>query len=197
MNWLKIVLVVLVFVANLAIAQPSWADYNYAQNPEYTNLVQMLDAAVQLQEQEGVTPESVQAIDELKFQKYVMETGGKYGVCRNETGADLFVYGAKSKKSSSTYDKELYSLATGYETDDEWDCAGIYSPATTEGETATPATALKIVPGTFLVATKNPATANTELNVTPAAVLKAGDVNWQIPETLEGLTGIRKAPAED
>jgi hypothetical protein len=119
------------------------------------------------------------------MQKYVIETAKKRAQCRNATGQTLAVYANKPKKLPT----QLYFLAAGEITDDDWDCDGIYVPAGTQatlGPTAQPASlaepvAIKVVDGTQLIATTNAATGGIQLNVAPAKVFKAGETTWTLP----------------
>lgn len=187
LNLVKISIVCLLLLANLMIAQPSWASKKYTSNPDYIEVTEALDAALQEKQTQGSTPEVLENISNLKFQKYILETSKNGGVCRNETGKTLLVYAQKPKKSSSTYDNQLYLLPSGAETDDDLDCDGVYIPGTsaTENQEAKPATAFKIVDGTRLVATTNPTTGEIEFNVPPAKVFHTGEANWFIPDTVK------------
>jgi hypothetical protein len=189
MQVLKIVLVALVFVANLAIAQPSWAGKDFTKGADYAEVTQALNQLLQAKDapdQAGYTPEQFQQrLQELQFQKYVIETAKKRAQCHNETGGTLAVYANKPKKSPT----QLYFLGAGQETDDDWDCDGFYLPAGTQvvlgpnavaQELAEPI-AVKFVDGTQSIAKTNPATGSIELNVAPAKVFKAGEINWSIP----------------
>ena len=206
MKLVKIVLVALVLVLNLVVVQPSWADRKFTQNPEYIEVTQALETALQEQQTQGITPENVQNIANLQFQKYIMETGKNYGQCRNETGKTLVIYGKKPKKSPSTYDNALYFLPDGETTDDGWDCDGIYLPSdakvagltTPEGGSSS-ALAYKIVNGTRLIAKANPETSELQFNVPPAKLFKSGEANWLIPDSVQSLvdTGIAQAPIDD
>ncbi len=186
-NLVKVTVLCLLLLVNLMIAQPSWAGKKYTSNPDYIEVTEALDAALQEKQTQGSTPEILENISNLKFQKYILETGESCGVCRNETGKTLLVYAQKPKKSSSTYDNQLYLLPNGAETDEDLDCDGIYIPGTpaTENQAAKPATAFKIVDGTRLVATTNPKTGEIEFNVPPAKVFQAGEANWFIPDTVK------------
>jgi hypothetical protein len=189
MNFLKIFLVALVFVVNLAIAQPSWAGKDFTKGADYAEVTQALNQLQQAKDapdQAGYTPEQYQQrLQELQFQKYVIETAEERAQCHNETGATLAVYANKPKKSPT----QLYFLAAGEETDDDWDCDGIYLPAGTQvvlgpsavAQELTEPTAVKFVDGTQSIARTNAATGGIELNVAPAKVFKAGEVNWSIP----------------
>ncbi|SRR5579883_1363116 len=211
MKLFKIVLIVLFFLVNLGFAQPSLAGKKLTENPDYIEVTQTLDSVLKQQQEEGITPENVQKIADLRFQKYILETGKKGGQCRNETDKTLVVYGRKSKKSKSTFDNSLYFLPSGQETDNDWDCDGVYLPTDVkvagidplepaEGQEPRGALAYKIVDGTRLVATTNPETSQIEFNVPPAKVFQAGDeTNWFIPDTLQALLdqGTTNAPIDD
>lgn len=206
MKLFKIAFAVLFFLVNLVVAQPSWADVKYTQNPDYIEVTQALDSAIKDQETQGLTPESVRKIADLRFQKYVLETGEDWGECRNETGKTLIVYGQKRKKSKSTYDNALYFLPDGQQTDDEWDCEGVYLPSDvkvtgldTAAQEQRGAVAYKIVDGTHLVAKTNPETEEIEFNVPPAKIVHSGEANWFIPDSLQAAldTKINTAPIDD
>ncbi|MBD6619893.1 hypothetical protein FNW02_29835 [Komarekiella sp. 'clone 1'] len=200
-NVFKITIVCLLLLVNLMIAQPSWAGKKYANDPDYIEITKALDTALQEKQTQGATPEILQKVSNLQFQKYIIETGENVGICRNETEKTLLVYGQKAKKSRSTYDNELYLLPSGAETDDEWDCQGVYIPgqAATEAQEGTPASAFKIVHGTRLVATSNPQTGETEFNLPPANIFKSGEANWFIPDNLQAAldAGITNAKIDD
>lgn len=189
MNFLKIVLVALVFVVNLAIAQPSWAGKDFTKGADYAEVTQALNQLQQAKDapdQAGYTPEQYQQrLQELQFQKYIIETARKRAQCHNETGGTLAVYANKPKKSPT----QLYFLGAGEETDDDWDCDGIYLPAGTQvvlgpnavAQELTEPTVVKFVDGTQSIARTNAATGGIELNIAPAKVFKAGEINWSIP----------------
>ncbi|MBW4563919.1 MAG: hypothetical protein KME32_22815 [Mojavia pulchra JT2-VF2] len=198
----KITLVCFLLLANLMIAQPSWAGKKYASDPDYIEVTKSLKSALQDKQTQGATSEIEQKISNLKFQKYILENSeDSVGICRNETDKTLLVYGQKPKKSTSTYDNELYLLPSGAETDDEWDCQGVYLPgeAATAEQAATPAKAFKIVHGTRLVATTNPQTGGMEFNLPPAKVFQSGEANWFIPENSQAAldAGITTAKIDD
>ncbi|MDF5724287.1 MAG: hypothetical protein PUP91_28245 [Rhizonema sp. PD37] len=211
MKFFKIAFVVLLFLINLVVAQPSWADRKFTENPDYIEVTQSLDNILKQQETEGTTVENVKKIADLQFQKYVLETGENRGQCRNETETGILVYGKKHKKSLSIYDNALYLLASGQETDDEWDCDGVYLPGdlkvagldtldTVEGQQPRGAVAYKIVDGTRLIAKTIPGTSEIEFNVPPAKVFTAGEqTTWLIPDTLQAalVTEITNAPIDD
>ncbi len=189
MQIFKIVFVALVFMVNLMIAQPSWAGKDFTKGADYVEVTQALNqllAAKDTPEKAGYTPEEFQQrLAQLQFQKNVIETAKKRAQCRNETGRTLAVYANKPKKSPT----QLYYLAAGQITDDDWDCDGIYLPAGTQvvlspntpAQELTEAIAVKFVDGTQSVARTNLATGAIELNVEPAKVFKAGESEWLLP----------------
>lgn len=189
MKFLKIALVAIVLLANLIIAPPSWAGKDFTKGTDYAEVTQAINQLLQVKDtpdQAGYTPEEYQQkLSQLQQQKYIIETATKRAQCRNNTGQTLAVYANKPKKSAT----QLYFLAAGEITDDDWDCDGIYIPAgtqanlgpTTEPQNLSEPTAIKVVDGTQLVVTNNPATGGIQLNVVPAKVFKAGEVNWTIP----------------
>lgn len=130
MKLFQIFLVVLVFLVNLVVAQPSFADPKFSKNPDYIEIVQELDNLLEAQEAQNLTAEEKQKlqqhIDKLEFDKYNLETGITWGQCSNETGKNLGIYGRKHKKSKSDYDNALYFLANGQTTEEQWDCEGVY-----------------------------------------------------------------------
>ncbi|MBD2518644.1 hypothetical protein H6G93_27490 [Nostoc sp. FACHB-973] len=189
MQFIKIILVALVFIVNLTIAQPSWAGKDFTKGTDYAEVTQELNQLLTVKdnpEQAGYTPEQFQArLSQLQSQKYVMETARKRAQCFNQTGITLGIYANKPKKSPT----QLYFLAAGQITDDDWDCDGIYLPAgtqvvvspNTEVQELTQPIAVKFVDGTQSIARTNPATGAIELNVAPAKVFKAGEGNWLLP----------------
>ncbi|MBD2018894.1 hypothetical protein H6F43_01675 [Leptolyngbya sp. FACHB-36] len=188
MKFLRIALVAIVFLVNLAIAPPSWAGKDFTKGTDYaevTQAINQLQQAKDAPDQAGYTPEEYQqTLGQLQQQKYIIETATKRAQCHNETTGMLAVYANKPKKSAT----QLYFLGAGEETDDDWDCDGFYLPAGTQvvlGPTAaaqalTEGIAVKFVDGTQSIARTNPAGA-IELNVAPAKVFKAGEINWTIP----------------
>ncbi|MEG4395987.1 hypothetical protein QUB05_22215 [Microcoleus sp. F10-C6] len=188
-KFFKVILVALVLFVNLAVAQPSWAGKDFTKGADYAEVTQELNQLLSAQSDPstaGYTPEQYQQrLAELQMQKYVIETAKKRAQCRNETGQTLAVYANKPKKSPT----QLYFLAAGEITDDDWDCDGIYLPAGAQA-TLGPATqplslaepvAIKVVDGTQLVATTSAATGGIQLNVAPAKVFKAGETTWALP----------------
>ncbi|MEG5172416.1 hypothetical protein [Microcoleus sp. B3-D7] len=188
-KFFKLILVALVLFVNLAVAQPSWAGKDFTKGADYAEVTQELNQLLSAQSDPstaGYTPEQYQQrLAELQMQKYVIETAKKRAQCRNQTGQTLAVYANKPKKSPT----QLYFLAAGEITDDDWDCDGIYLPAGTQatfGPAAQPLSlaepvAIKVVDGTQLIATTSAATGGIQLNVAPAKVFKAGETTWTLP----------------
>ena len=162
----KIALVLLIFVVNLAIAQPSLADRpKVSKNPDYIQVTKTLNGLLALQETQDVTPELQQQIDELSLQKAAIESGVTWGQCSNETGNTIAIFGPTSSESK-TGDNSLYFLANSETTPEGWDCQGIYLPSgiNVTGIESTPAV-FKILDGTRLVASRNPDSSAIEFNV--------------------------------
>jgi hypothetical protein len=213
MNFFKTFLIVLIIMVNLVVAQPSFADKpKFTKNPDYIEITQALDNLLQTRdtqaEVENYTPEEAQKrIDELKFQKYIFETGIDWGQCRNETGKTLAVYGPKPKifdDDDYLYDNGLYFLADGYATKTEWDCDGIYLPSDVSttginpegrGQELSGPVAVKIGDGTQLVVETTPDTPSVEFNTPLTKVFKAGEVNWFIPNVPQAVINTRVANA--
>lgn len=189
MQFLKIVFVAFVLIVNLMIAQPSWAGKDFTKGADYAEVTQALNQLQQAKnapDQAGYTPEQFQKrLTELQSQKYIIETAEKRAQCHNETGNTLAVYANKPKKSPT----QLYFLGAGEETDDDWDCDGIYLPTGTQvvlgpsaqAQELTEPIAVKFVDGTQSIARTHLATGAIELNVVPAKVFKAGEGDWSIP----------------
>jgi hypothetical protein len=189
MKFLKTALVAIVLLVNLIIAPPSWAGQDHTKGTDYAEVTQAINQLLQVKanpDQGGYTPEQFQQqLAKLQAQKYVMETTTKRAQCHNETNGTLAVYANKPKKLPT----QLYYLAAGQETDDDWDCDGYYLPAgtqavfgpNTEAQTLTEPLAVKFVDGTQSIVRMNPATGAIELNVPPASMFKAGETNWSIP----------------
>jgi hypothetical protein len=165
MKLLQITLVMIVFLVNLAIAQPSLADKpKVSKNPDYIEVTKTLNGLLQNQESEGTTPELKQQIDELQLQKAAIESGVTWGQCRNETGKTLAIYGSASENKDA-----LYFLADGQTTPDGWDCNGIYLPSDAKfaGIDSTNPAVFKILDGTRLIAKLDPDTSEITFNVPP------------------------------
>lgn len=162
----KIALVALIFVVNLAIAQPSLADRpKVSKNPDYVQVTKTLNGLLALKETQNITPELQQRIDELSLQKAAIESGVTWGQCSNETGNTIGIFGPASEELK-TGDNSLYFLANGETTPEGWDCQGVYLPSgiNVAGIDSTPA-AFKILDGTRLVARINRDTSAIEFNV--------------------------------
>jgi hypothetical protein len=138
MKLLKISLVTLLFLVNSLAVQPSWADPpKFTENTDYIEVSTTLDKLLKARDiqtsSEGRTAQEVkQKIANLQFQKYILETTNDWGICRNETGKTLAIYAHKPKKDFSFQENTLYFLADGQETEDDWDCDGVYLPSETK-----------------------------------------------------------------
>ena len=208
MKFLKLLLVALVFFVSLAIAPAAWADPNFTKGADYAEVTQALNELLQAQnspDQSGYSAQDFQQrLDQLQFQKYVLETAKEQAQCRNETGRTIAVYANKAKKSTAP---QLYYLGNGQITDDDWKCSGVYLPSgsqvaltpNTAAEELPEAIAFKVVDGTQLIAKSNPDTGALEFNVAPAKLVAAGEPGWSIPNLTQ--TDIEatapNAPIED
>ncbi len=189
MRFIKIFFVGLLLCVNLVIAQPSWASKDFTKGADYAEVTQALNQLLQVKdtpEEAGYTPEQFQQrLTQLESQKKTIETAKKRAQCRNETGKTIGVYASDGGKTPS----ELYFLAAGQITDDDWDCDGFYLPAGTQVvfspntpvQELTEPIAVKFVDGTQSVATADPTTGAIQLNLEPAHVLKAAESNGLIP----------------
>ncbi|MBN3960232.1 hypothetical protein [Nostoc sp. NMS8] len=207
----KSLLIVLMIVANLAFAQPSFADRpKFSKNPDYIEVTKALKQLSQTKDTqtqvEGLTPEEIQKrTEELTLQKYALETGINWGQCNNQTGNTIAVYGKRPNdedNEDAVYDNGLYFLADGQSTKNNWDCDGIYLPNDAQvanftsspngqGEELIGAAALKILDGTQLVIKKNQDTAAIELNVPTVKVVSSKEANWFIPDISQDLINTR------
>jgi hypothetical protein len=105
---LKVILVLLVFLVNLLFVQPSWADRpKLDENKDYQELTTQLDSFLKAKT-DNTLPEGISSADELdliitqlQYQKYIVENSEGVGMCRNESGGAIAVYGPKriSEKS--------------------------------------------------------------------------------------------------
>jgi hypothetical protein len=189
MNVLKIVLIAIVFLVNLVIAPPSWAGQDHRKGTDYAEVTQAINQLLQVKDapdQAGYAPEQFQQqLAKLQAQKSVMETTRTRAQCHNETNSTLAVYANKPKKLPT----QLYYLAAGTETDDDWDCDGFYLPSGTQvvldpnegAQAMTEPLAVKFVDGTQSIVRTNPATGAIEFNVAPARTFKAGETSWSVP----------------
>ncbi|MGH2415953.1 MAG: hypothetical protein ACRDEA_20140 [Microcystaceae cyanobacterium] len=188
MKLIKVVLVALVLFVNLFVAQYSWADPISEKSPDYPEITQTLNNLLQAKanpKDSGYSAEDLQQkIAALQFQKYIMESTEDWGVCSNQTNKTIGVYAHKPKKHSAASENTLYYLGAGETTDDDWDCDGVYLPNGVKagGLVGDAAGAVKIVDGTRLVVSSNPATGEIEFNAPLAQAFKAGEGNWSIPD---------------
>lgn len=211
MNLFKSVLVILMIVANLAFAQPAFADRpKFINNLDYIEVTKIINELSQTAVDGVIPPETQNKIDELAFQKYALETGINWGQCRNETGKTLAVYGKKPNDKdnyNSQYDNGLYFLADTKSTKAKWDCDGFYLPTdakiatlSSDGQTQelTGPIAVKIPDGSQLIIKTNPETAAIEINISNAKVVQGTDVNWFIPNVSQALidTRVPNAPSK-
>jgi Tfp pilus assembly protein PilE len=188
MTFLKLAIVAIVLLVNLLIASPSWAGQDHRKGADYAEVTQAINQLLQVQnslEQAGYTPKQYQQqLTKLQAQKAVMESTTTRAQCHNQTVGNLAVYVNKPKKLPT----QLYYLAAGQETDDDWDCDGYYLPAgtqvvlspNTEAQALTEPLAIKFVDGTQSFVSMNPAGV-LELNVAPAKIFKAGETAWIVP----------------
>lgn len=189
MRYLKIALVVVVMLFNLAIAQPSWADPNYQDNPDYIQVTKTLKS-LQTKSQDKI-PEDVQRqIGELQFQKAAIKSGINWGQCRNETGRNIAIYGSDSEESGRD---QIYFLANDQTTPEQWDCQGIYLPSDVQvsGLDKTGAVAIRIMDGTQLVVKKNPETSEFQLNLPSLRVVNPDESDWLIPNVSQAFIDSR------
>ncbi|WP_375494665.1 hypothetical protein [uncultured Nostoc sp.] len=205
----KSLLILLIIIANLAFAQPSFADRpKFSKNPDYIEVTKAINELTQAKEAqtqvEGVTPEEIQQkINDLAFQKYALETGINWGQCENKTGNTVAVYGKfpnGEENEDAVYDNGLYFLADGQSTKNNWDCDGFYLPndviiagLTADGQAQefTEPVAIKIPDGSKLAIQTNPDNAAIEINVPNAQIVKANEVNWFIPNVSQSLIDTR------
>ncbi|MEH1800399.1 MAG: hypothetical protein V7K64_06615 [Nostoc sp.] len=207
----KSLLIVLMIVANFAFAQPSFADRpKFSKNPDYIEVTKALNELTQTKDAqtqvEGLTPEEIQKrTEELTLQKYALETGINWGQCDNQTGNTIAVYGKRPNNEDdedAVYENNLYFLANGQSTKNNWDCDGIYLPNDVKvanftsspngkGQELTGAAALKILDGTQLVIKTNPDKAAIELNVPTVKVLNSKEANWFIPDISQDIINTR------
>ncbi|MCC5606806.1 hypothetical protein LC612_08405 [Nostoc sp. CHAB 5834] len=207
----KSLLIVLMILVNLAFAQPSFADRpKFSKNPDYIEVTKALKELSQKKDTqtqvEGLTPEEIQKrVEELTLQKYALETGINWGQCENQTGNTIAVYGKTAnddEDEDAVYENNLYFLANGQSTQNNWDCDGIYlandvevanftSSPNGQGQELTGPAALKILDGTQLVIKTNPDTGAIDLNVPTVKVLNSKTANWFIPDISQALINTR------
>jgi hypothetical protein len=203
MQFLRTVLIAVVLLVNLWIVQPAWADPIAEKSPEYAEITQTLTHLLQSQtdpEQAGYSAaELQQKIAALQFQKYIMESSEDWGVCKNNTSSIVGVYAHKPVKPYTNNTNTLYYLAPGEETDEDWDCDGVYLPndAKIPGLDLGGAGAVKIVDGSRLTIDTDPAGA-IQFNLPLANVYKAGESTWTIPNLSQAEvdTQVANAPTD-
>ncbi|NJM73807.1 MAG: hypothetical protein HC862_28910 [Scytonema sp. RU_4_4] len=194
MRLLKVAIAIAIVFVNLLIAQPSWADRpKFSKNPDYIEVTKTIKELKK--SAEGTIPADVQRqIDELEFQKAAIESGIAWGQCRNETGGNLAIYGNPGEESEeSENSNQLYFLANGQTTPNQWDCQGVYLPSDVKvaGLDKTGAVAVKIMDGTQLLVKKNSDTSELELNLPNAKVVKPGEKDWFIPNVSQAFVDSR------
>ena len=215
MKFFKSVLIFLLIAASLMFAQPSFADKpKFTKNPDYIEVTKELNNLLnvkdtQAQADTSTSEATLKKIDELEFQKYVLEAGIDWGQCRNETGKTLAVYGPKPDEDDDDgdnykYDNALYFLDAGKTTKNKWDCDGVYLPSDVRTTGISPdgprqelvgPVAVKIADGTQVVVKTNPDTGAVEFSIPPTKVFKAGELNWFIPNVSQALIDTRVANA--
>jgi hypothetical protein len=133
---LKTILVCLVLLISWVTMSPALADPpKLDRNADYQTITQTLTDLLQARDTdqlpEGIqsTEQLEQAITGLQYQKYVVESGKGVSECRNNTGRAIAVYGPTTKKLTSQFDNTLYLLPSGGETDDDWNCEGVFLPS--------------------------------------------------------------------
>jgi len=186
---IKAWLISFLLICSVFLASPVLADRIAKKSPDYPSVVEALNQFLEFQanpkQSEYSTVEIAEKINNLKLQKYVLETSEDWGICQNKTDKTLAVYGHDPKKPLQN---TLFYLAKGQETDDNWDCEGIYIPNDVQVNSlnliAAEPSALRIIDGTTLTATTNPTTGELVVNV-PSGLLNVipfGDINWSIPD---------------
>ena len=99
---IKTWLISLLLIGCLIIASPALADRIAKKSPDYPSVVETLNQFLELQanpeQSEYSIAEIEQTIDNLKLQKYVLETSEGWGICQNKTDKILGVYGHDPKK---------------------------------------------------------------------------------------------------
>lgn len=207
MKIMRAILMSLVLFVSLAIATPAFADApKLDQNADYQQITKTLTDLLQAQEADQL-PEDINSAEELQrsiaglqYQKYVVESGKGVTECYNNTGRSIAVYGPTSKKLTSQFDNTLYLLPSGEETDDDWNCEGVFLPSDLKvaGLNVGAASAAKFLSGTRLTISENPDTGAIQFNLPPTQVFQAGEVNWEIPDV--AATGLSpqlpKAPLD-
>jgi hypothetical protein len=204
----KSLLLIIVLLANFVFASPAIADApKFSKNPDYIALKKELNQLQKAKEKqaqlEGYTTEQIeQKINELKFQKYALESGIVWGQCRNETGKTLAVYGPQPNLDDDEYSSGavLYFLANDQTTQDNWDCKGVYLPSDVNAVAISSdgqnqglggGVVVKVPNGTKVVFKTNPDTGAIEFNTAGTKILKPSEVNWYIPNVSQAFIDAR------
>ncbi|MDZ8184425.1 MAG: hypothetical protein RMX96_06105 [Nostoc sp. ChiSLP02] len=204
----KYILMVVLLIVNLVFVEPSLADRpKYSKNPDYINLTQELTNLQTLKqtqtELDGSTSKEIdQKINELELQKYAFESGIDWGQCSNQTGKTLAIYGPEPNLDDDEYSQgaALYFLGNGKTTKDRWNCKGVYLPndltAIASGvdgnqQELPSGVVVKVPNGTNLVLKLNADTGAIEFNKAGTKILKAGDVDWFIPNVSQDIVDAR------
>ncbi len=190
MKFLKTILMVCVLLLNMLVVRPAWADAGkFMKTPEYTEVTQAIADLTNPEKTADLSTAAIQQkLADLRFQKYILETAESRSTCSNQTGKILGIY-AKPKKSATA--PTLYYLADGETTDNDVECVGIYLPGTSKilsgasRQELTDAVAIKVVPGTQLIASANSETGVVELNVPASGTFKANEIDWDIPASTQ------------
>ena len=202
-SWKSILVLTLLCLSllftNSALADPP----RYKKNPDYITLNQQLH---QLQTAKatqtplaGYTLEEIdQKINDLEFQKSAFESGIDWGQCGNQTGKTLAIYGTEPDLEDDDYSNgaALYFLGDDQTTKDRWNCKGIYLPTdikavalglNREREELTSDVVIKVFNGTKVVLKINPDTSAIEFNQVGTQIIKAGEINWFVPNVTQAV----------
>jgi hypothetical protein len=186
MQCVKAFVIFLILVCSLLLTPFAWADSGkYMETSEYKEVIQAITNLRDVTKTTGLSPDMVQQkMADLRFQKYIMESADDPALCRNKTGKTLAIY---ARPQNSTASPILYYLGDGQETDEDFECTGVYLPGGSKvvlpvaaaQEELAESVALKFLPGTQLVAIASPDGA-IEFNA-PAKVFKSGEIDWAMP----------------
>lgn len=197
---LSFLLFAAVLLGVIGLSRPALADPIAEKSPQYAEIIQALAdwRQVQLDPQAaGYTAAEVrQRITELQFQRYIQETGEDWGVCHNDTGASLAIYGYDPEIKNAT--PGLVYLGPGQTTDDDWACTGVFLPADAtvtgidwpeEGAIAT------LVQGSQLTISTNPTNGALEFNLPVYQILRPGDTSLPWPQLTPAEIGAQPTNA--
>ncbi len=215
MKSLKCILVVALLCLSLVFTESALADPpRYNKNPDYITLTEQLNQLETAKATQtplaGYTSEQIdQKINDLQFQKFAFESGIDWGQCSNQTGKTLAIYGTEPnlQKNNHSNGAALYFLGDNQTTKDRWNCKGIYLPTDVQAvalglngltEEVTGGVVIKVPNGTKLVLRKNPDTSAIEFNQVGTEILKAGEINWFVPNVTQAVvdTKVTNAPAK-